>query len=95
MILALASPPVKGGHPLYPGYRLLPQAKRAMSSLCSRIAASPSYLEGVEKALGMYGVRLRETWSERVSIANSEKLGSQYMLADRVRFPDQLESGVP
>lgn len=93
--VALAAPPNESGHPLYPGYRLMPQAKRAMSSLCSRMAASKSYLEGIAQAIGETSASLRETWSERVKLANSASLGSQYFLHNGVRFPDPMDSEIP
>lgn len=93
--VALAAPPNESGHPLYPGYRLMPQARRAMSSLCSRMAASKSYLEGIAQAIGETAASLRGTWSERVKLANSVGLGGQYFLHDDVRFPDPLDSEIP
>jgi hypothetical protein len=93
--VALAAPPDKSGHPLYPGYRLMPQAERAMSSLCSRMAASDSYLEGIAQAVGETAASLRGTWSERVKLANSVGLGSQYFPHNGVRFPDPMDSEIP
>jgi len=95
MVVALAAPPSESGHPLYPGYRLLPQATRAMSSLCSRMAASESYLEGIAQAIGETTASFRETWSERVKLANSVGLGSQHFLHDGVQFPDPLDPEPP
>jgi len=93
--VALAAPIDESGHPLYPGYRLLPQANRAMSSLCSRMAASESYLEGITQAIGETTASFRETWSERVKLANSAGLGSEYFLHDGVQFPDPMDSEPP
>jgi len=95
MVVALAAPPNESGHPLYPGYRLLPQARGAMSSLCSRMAASESYLRGIAQAIGETAASLRGTWSERVKLANSVGLGSEYSLHDGVQFPDPMDSEPP
>jgi len=44
------------GHPLFPGYRLLPHADKAMSSLTSRIFSSNDYLELVASVMGLKGL---------------------------------------
>jgi hypothetical protein len=93
MVVALAVPPDSRGYPLYPGYRLLPQAQRAMSSLCSKLAASEPYLEGIAKAIGETGIGLRQSWPERVRLANSVELGSLYH--GGVRFPDPMDAEIP
>lgn len=93
MVLSIATATIKDGYPLYPGYRLLPQAGRAMSAFCSRLASSPDYIKGIERALGEYGVNLKETWTERAKAANSAELGGEYFLSRRMHFPEQLNSG--
>jgi len=95
MVTALAAVPNKESRPLYPGYSLMPEASRAMSSLCSRLAASTSYLEGIAQAIGEAGAHLKETWAERVNLLNSKGLGSEYMLDDSVRFPESMDAEIP
>jgi hypothetical protein len=95
MVTALASPPDDFGHPLYPGYRLFPQAGRAMSSLCSRLANSKSYLEGIAKAFGESATDFRNNWSERVSLLNSVELGTGRPWAHTLRFPDPMDAEPP
>jgi len=89
MVVALATPPNDFGHALYPGYRLFPEARRAMSSLCSRLAQSATYLEAIAQALGESADHFRESWSERVRLANNAELGIR---ADRLRFPDSIDA---
>jgi len=95
MLVALATPVDDFGHPLYPGYRLFPQAKRAMSSLCSRLAHSEHYLEGVAHALGESSTSFCESWSERVKLLNSVKLGTERPWIDTLRFPDPMDAEPP
>ena len=95
MVVALATPPDDFGHTLYPGYRLFPEASRAMSSLCSRLAQSTTYLEGIAQALGESTAHFRESWSERVRLANSVELGMRHPWSDSLRFPDPMDAGPP
>jgi len=88
MLVALATPPNDFGHALYPGYRLFPEARRAMSSLCSRLAQSTTYLEAIAQALGESADHFRESWSERVRLANNVELGIR---ANRLHFPDSID----
>ncbi len=88
MVVALATPPNDFGRALYPGYRLFPEARRAMSSLCSRLTQSATYQEGIAQALGESAAHFRESWSERVRLANSMELGIH---GDRLRFPDPID----
>jgi len=92
MLVALATPPDDFGHPLYSGYRLFPQARRAMSSLCSRLAHSQDYLEGIAQVLGESATHFRESWSERVRLANSVELGIGRPWIDNLHFPDPLDA---
>ena len=87
--LTLATPPDDFGHTLYPGYRLFPEARRATSSLCSRLAQSATYLEAIAQALGESAAHFRESWSERVRLANNVELGIR---AGRLRFPDSIDA---
>jgi hypothetical protein len=92
MVVALATPPDDFGHPLYPGYRLFPEARRAMSSLCSRLAHSANYLEGIAQALGESAAHFRESWSERVKLLNSVELGIGHPGIDNLRFIDPMDA---
>jgi hypothetical protein len=92
MVVALATPPDDFGRALYPGYRMFPEARRAMSSLCSRLAHSDTYLEGIAQALGESAAHFRESWSERVRLANDVGIGMHNPLADRLRFPDPMDA---
>ena len=92
MVVALATPPDDSGHPLYPGYRLFPEARRAMSSLCSRLAESANYLEGIAQALGESAAHFRGSWSERVKLLNSVNLGAGGPWIDNLRFPDSMDA---
>lgn len=95
MVVALAVPPNSEGRPLYPGYRLLPQAQRAMSALCSRLSASESYLEGIAQAVGVTPASFRESWPERTKSLNSVSLGSQYDRSYLPHFPETLGEEFP
>lgn len=95
MLVALATPPDDSGHTLYPGYRLFPEARRAMSSLCSRLAQSDDYLEGIAQALGESAEHFRLSWSDRVKLVNSVSLGIHHPLVDSLSFPDQMDTGTP
>ncbi len=90
MIIQLASPPDDSGYPLYPSYRLLPQAVRAMSSLYSKLASSERYRTDIAHAIGETEEQFRQKWPERAQLANSVSLGSGY-LTERPVFPEQLD----
>ena len=92
IVVSLAASPNERGSPLYPGYRLLKRARPAMSSLCSRMPASQTYLNGIAKAMGESGAHLVETWSERVQLINSVGTRSQHWLLDEVEFPDPMDA---
>lgn len=92
MVAALATPPDDFGHPLYPGYRLFPQVRRAMSSLCSRLANSESYLEGIANAFGESAADFRAKWSERVSLLNNVALGVRHFGINNIQFPDPMDT---
>ena len=66
-----------------------------MSSFCSRMVASESYLKGMAKSMGESVDHLVETWSHRVKYINEVSLGPGYLLLDRVLFPDNMESQIP
>ncbi|MDD5702125.1 MAG: hypothetical protein PHU23_08765 [Dehalococcoidales bacterium] len=90
MVAALATPTDGLGHPLYPGYRLFPGARRAMSSLHSRLVNSDSYLEGIAQALGETPAQFRENWPERVRRLNDTESGVRHPWLEQLRFPIAL-----
>lgn len=92
MVVTLAASTFRGGRPLYPGYRLMPESRRAMSSLCSRLAKKDSYLEGIAKALGESSTDFRQKWSERVTLVNNVKSGTRYF--EGVMFPNPMDARV-
>jgi hypothetical protein len=90
MVVALAAPPDEFGHVLYPGYAWFPEAHRAMSQLRSRLSASQSYLEGVSRAIGETGSKLRESWAERVTTLNTLVSESEHR-SRGVKFPASMD----
>jgi hypothetical protein len=97
MVAALAyysSEDTEGQSQLYPGYRVMPQAKRAMSALCSRLSASQTHREGIARVIGKSSSSLLHVWSELVARANGARLGGGYFPHDGVRFPDPIDSDV-
>jgi hypothetical protein len=92
MVVTLASSSFSEGHALFPGYRLMPQSKRAMSSLCSRLAKKQSYLEGVAKALGESATDFRQKWSKRVTLVNNVEIRTPFF--GGVMFPNPMDARV-
>ena len=92
MVVALADAKLEGERPLYPGYRVMPQARRAMSALSSRLSSSATHLEGVARAIGEEdAASLGQVWSILATRANNAQLGSQHFLFDdSVRFREQI-----
>lgn len=91
MVVALGATPDEYGDSLYPGYIWFPEANRAMSSLCTRLSTSQSYLEGIAQAIGETGTSLRESWSERVTRLNtlaseSQRQGGGYSFLIQYRY---------
>ena len=95
LIIALATsvnlPENKERH-LYPGYRLIPEVRKAMSSLCGRMASSDKYLNGIAKVIGDTGENLKETWDQRATSLNEAGLGERYF--NRVQFPIPMSGKV-
>lgn len=95
MAIALATslslPEHKNRH-LYPGYRLVPGVRKAMSLLCGRMATNNRYLEGIAKVIGDTGDNLKETWDQRAASLNEAELGPSYF--NRVRFPIPMSQEV-
>jgi hypothetical protein len=102
MIVALADAKINQDRPLYPvypGYRLIPHANRAMARLCSRLAASANYRDRIGTAIGENSLLRdrwsREKWSALVSRANGAELGPRYSPGFGTHFPDSLDADVP
>ena len=95
ILVALVSPRDEYTRGLYPGYRLLPQARRAMSSFCSRLGASDTYLNNIANAVGESSATFRNLWSQRVDFLNRIALGSSHFLVDEVHFPDRIGDNIP
>lgn len=95
IIIALATsveiPDHKDRH-LYPGYRLIPGVRKAMSSLFGRMATSNKYLYGIAEVIGDTGGNLQNTWDQRAKSLNEAELGSMYF--NRVRFPIPMSENV-
>ena len=95
LIIALATsvnlPENKDRH-LYPGYRLIPEVRKAMSSLCGRMASSDKYLNGIAEVIGDTGENLKETWDQRATSLNEAELGEMYF--NRVQFPIPMSGKV-
>lgn len=79
------------GENFWPGYRIFPQASRAMDSLTNRLASHSGYRQLLAGALGVDDSSLNRIWPEVSARANSADLGSGYSGRDRVSFPNQLE----
>jgi len=90
ILVVLAASPVEGNRPLYPGYRLLKQAARAMSSLTSRMFSSPDYFEKIAQTIGVSGESLMKDWTERTKLINSTATGGWHALIDGVPFPENF-----
>lgn len=94
MIIALMDARREEGHPLYPGYRLVPQSRRAMGSLCGRLARNTAFLDGIAQAMGESPIQLKAGWASRIARANSAELGHEYFPSDGVHFPDPIDATV-
>jgi hypothetical protein len=93
IVVSLEASKINKDRPLYPGYKLLNKASSAMSSLCSRMAASPAYLKGIAEAMGETSDNLLATWSERAQLINGLGTGGEYWPGNGVRFPDPMSAG--
>ena len=94
MVIALADAKRNEGYLLYPGYRLLPQARRAMASLCGKLNTSETYLRGIAEAIGESAPDFKASWTSLAQRANSSKLGSGHWPSFAVQFPGQLGTAV-
>jgi hypothetical protein len=95
ILIALAVKPSEMGRPIYPGYRLLPQARRAMSSLTSRMFSSEAYLNNIAGAIGDTAANLKETWAIRVKVINEVSSGEWSPFRDEVGFPSKFGEEAP
>ena len=64
-----------------------------MSSLCSRLRTSQSFLEGVARAIGETGDGLRKSWSERVTPLNT-LASKRQLFVQGVMFPASMDEEV-
>ena len=94
ILVSLISSPDKNGHRLYPGYRLLPQANRAMSSFCSKLSASNKYLHEIAFLIDESSQVFKEAWKERTTHINELTLGSRYITFNTVPFPESIDSDI-
>ena len=93
MLVALAHAKLSEERQLFPGYRAMPQAPRAMMALCSRMSANVDYMDSIATAIGFStGLELQHKWSELVTKANSVG-GAEFFSGEGPRFPDPLASG--
>lgn len=92
MLVALAYSNLGETRDLYPGYRVVPQSRRAMMAVSSRLAENADYRESIAKVIGLdSGESLLNHWSELAGKANATGLGSQFFASEGVRFPDPLD----
>ena len=93
ILVVLAASPDEHGRPLYPGYRLLKQAGRAMSSLTSRMFSSPNYFEELAESIGMSGADLMADWSAKTRLINSVSAREWRPFGRHVSFPERFGQG--
>lgn len=90
ILVVLAASPDERNRPLYPGYRLLKQAERAMSSLTSRIFSSSNYFKEIAQTIGTSGSDLMKNWTERTKLINSVAAEEWHSLRHEVPFPEKF-----
>ena len=90
ILVVLAALPDEDNRPLYPGYRLLKQAGRAMSSLTSRMFSSLDYFQGIAQTIGVSSSDLMRDWTERVKLINSVGSEGWPPDIDEVIFPEKF-----
>lgn len=95
MLVALGYANLEVERDLYPGYRIVPQSRRAMGALCSRLATNHEYRDSIARVIGLdSGTTLQHKWSDLVTKANAAQLGTQFFLHEGVRFPDLMDKVV-
>lgn len=96
MVMALASAasiPSDTFRTLYPGYRLFPQARRAISALCSRLVSVVPYRERLAQIiLKENGEVLKQKWESLAKRLNDAPLGEMYWHVSEAFFPASLDS---
>ncbi len=90
ILVVLAASPNEDNRPLYPGYRLLKQAGRAMSALTSRMFSSPDYFKKIAQTVGVSSSDLIRDWTERVKLINSVGFEGWPPDIDEVIFPEKF-----
>lgn len=90
ILVVLAASPDENNRPLYPGYRLLKQAGRAMSSLTSRMFSSPDYFKNIAQIIGIPSADLMRDWTERARLINSVPSGGWHPLRHEVPIPEKF-----
>ena len=76
---------------LWPGYRTLPQARRAMAYLRSRFGLGSEYRRVIGTALGLDDSALTKVWPALATTANGATLGQRYFGSRTVNFPEQID----
>ncbi len=94
ILIVLAASPDEDNRPLYPGYRLLKESRRAMSSLTSRMFSSPEYFEKIAQTIGVSGADLIKEWTDRTQLINSVSSGERHPLRREVPFPEKFGEDV-
>lgn len=94
MVVALCDAAIESeDNPLFPAYRLVPQADRAMSALCGRIANMPDYKMNIASiVLNQGGNDLQQKWPALATKLNSQDLGMQFWGLAGTRFPASLDA---
>lgn len=90
VLAAIGCPPNEYNHPLYPGFRYIPEARRAISSFHSRLSQSEPYLEGVARSIGLSPGDLAKSWKDRASAVNSINIGWSPPSVGQVKIPESL-----
>ncbi|MBN2239002.1 MAG: hypothetical protein JW712_04455 [Dehalococcoidales bacterium] len=78
--------------PLYPGYRLIPQAKQAINQLCGKMYHSEKFRMNIASVIGDTSENLLNTWEKRAKYLNEAGLGSSYW--DSLRLPIPMNAEV-
>ena len=89
-IVVVLAGPVEDGHPLYPGYRLLTQARRAMSSVTSRLFSSEGFRKEIAGIVGVSSADLVKDWPDKAKAINGVNSGGWNQFRDDVRFPEEF-----
>lgn len=74
-------------YPLYPTYRLVDDARRALRRLAGRVKAIDTFADGVASIFDEDAQLFRARWRERAELANEAQLGGGYW-HNEVRVPE-------